>query len=712
MYQSGWWSAVCGAILFSLAMSGSAAGGLRCGTAVVDISPQQFPVLVNGGMLSRQATEIVRPIHARALVLDNGSETIAIVVVDSCMLPRPLLDDAKQIASRRTGIPTDRMLISATHTHTAPASMGCLGTEADETYIPLIRERLAQSITEAKEQLQPVHVGWGVISAADFTATRRWIYRTDMVQNDPFGNPTVRANMHAANRRDAVTGPSGAEDPDLSLISFQTPEGKQVALLANFSMHYFSGVKPIHPDYFGLFSDEFTRQLDEKTGTKSGCVAMMSHGCSGDIFRKDYQLLPEERNDNIAIDDYTQGLLNLAFECHAGIEHHPVEDLAMQEKRFELKYRTPNVQLLEWSRRIVAEMEGRPPKNTTEVYALEQIILHERQSTEIVVQAIRIGEIAIATTPNETYALTGYKLKLQSPLPQTMVIELANGGDGYIPPPEQHWLGGYNTWAARSAGLEVEAEPKITAAGLALLEQVSGKSRRAYQQPLGSAAATVLDQKPVAYYRLDEFTGPRAVDHSPHGRDGLYEPGVAYFLEGPDTINFSGDDTNRAAHFAGGRLNSRLANIGEQYTISLWFWNGMPAEGRETCGWLLARGRDYDAPTAGEQLGLQGTNGTPGVLLFQAGDETPVEGKTPIERWTWNHVLLTRDGARVNVYLNGNREPEISTSVSLPAGAHTDQFFFAGRADRQFGFEGRLDEIALFDRVLSTDERRILSPTP
>src|SRR5690606_256405 len=133
-----------------------------------------------------------------------------------------------------------------------------------------------------------------------------------------------------------------------------------------------------------------------------------------------------------------------------------------------------------------------------------------KQSTEIVLQAIRIGDFAIATTPNETYALTGMKIKLQSPLPETMVIELANGGDGYIPPPEQHLLGGYNTWAARSAGLEVEAEPKIVAHALAMLEQISGKSRQAYRQTRGPVVDATLSLRPLAYWRLDEMTGPWA----------------------------------------------------------------------------------------------------------------------------------------------------------------------------------------------------------
>src|SRR5207237_8391063 len=114
-------------------------------------------------------------------------------------------------------------------------------------------------------------------------------------------------------------------------------------------------------------------------------------------------------------------------------------------------------------------------------------------------QAWPIGDMASTTTPCETYAVTGLKIKAASPLPNTMVIELANGGDGYIPPPEQHPFGGYNTWAARSAGLEVMAEPKIAEAAISLLEKVSGKPRREWKLSDGSAARAILDAKPLAY---------------------------------------------------------------------------------------------------------------------------------------------------------------------------------------------------------------------
>ena len=87
-------------------------------------------------------------------------------------------------------------------------------------------------------------------------------------------------------------------------------------------------------------------------------------------------------------------------------------------------------------------------------------------------QAIRIGELGIAAIPCEVFAETGLAIKARSPLRPTFTIELANGYNGYLPTPEQHALGGYETWPARSSYLEVQAEPKIRSAVLGLLSKV------------------------------------------------------------------------------------------------------------------------------------------------------------------------------------------------------------------------------------------------
>ncbi|MGL4555446.1 MAG: LamG-like jellyroll fold domain-containing protein, partial [Gemmataceae bacterium] len=669
------------AVMLLLAPS-PAAAGLKAGAAVVDVTPTEFPVLVNGGMLSNSASKATSRLYARAVVLDDGREQIAIVVVDSCMMPRPLLDEAKELASRKTKIRPDRMLMSATHTHTAPASMGCLGTDAEATYVPVLRAKLADAVAAAQANLRPARAGWAVANAADYTALRRWVIRPDRVGTDPFGNPTLRANMHAASNWDNVTGESGPKAPDLSLLSFQGLDGRPIAVLANFSMHYFSGVAPLNADYFGMFCEGLQQRLGKPA------VAILSHGCSGDIWRRDYTKPPASTDHLIKIEKYTDGLLDLASAAYQGIEHKDA-DLAMEERRLKLDYRVPDRQRLLWAEQIVAAMGGRKPKTTEEVYAREATILHKLKSTEIVVQALRVGDAAVATTPCETYALTGLKMKLQSPLPRTMVIELANGGDGYIPPPEQHLLGGYNTWPARSAGLEVMAEPKITEAAVELLEKVAGKPRRVFRQSRGAAARAVLDAKPAAYWRLDEFAGRRGADSSGRGNAAIYEPGVVFFLEGPRSAAYcEAGETNRAAHFAGGRVAAEVAGLGDRYSVSMWCWNGMPAKGRETAGWMFSRGRDHGLGPAGDHVGVGGTATDPGKLIFLHGDGKPTVGRTAIERWTWSHVLFVRDGDEVRLYLNGSPEPEIA--VKSPAGFPPafDQLFVGGRSDNASNWEG------------------------
>ncbi len=634
------------------------------------------------------------------MVLDDGHERIAIVVADNCAMPRELIDEAKQLAAERTRIRPDRMLIASTHTHSAPSCAGGLGTDGEPEYTAQLRGKLVEAIVAAEAGLQPARVGWAVGDAGDYTATRRWIRRPDRIEKDSFGNPTVRANMHAAADWDNVTGPACPEDPALSLIAFQSPDGRPLAMLANFSMHYYSD-EPISADYYGRFCDGLQARLS-KDGAAP--LAIMSHGCSGDIWLCDYEKPPGQRNENWTIDSYTGQLLDIAMKAYATITYQDA-DLAMVETRLHLPYRVPDQQRLEWARRIVEAMGDRPPADISEVYAREQIFLHERQAADVVLQAIRIGNILLAATPTETYALTGLKVKLQSPLPQTMVLDLANGSDGYLPPPEQHVVGGYNTWPARSSCLEVPAEPKIAEASLQLLETVTGRDRRVFAQSQGPAVQAILAAQPAAYWRLDEWAAPRAADISGNRRDGVFEPGVVFFLTGPRADAFcTGGEENRAAHFCGGRFDARIDGLADRYAVSLWCWNGMPLQARPITGWLFSRGHYHGLAPHGDHLGID----TAGKLIFQRGDGTGENasalGRTTLERWTWNQVVLVRDHEKIRVYLNGHPQPEIDTTMSADFPAGLDQIFLGGRCDNDSNWEGRLDEIAVFTRALSPEE--------
>ena len=703
-------------VIIAAAFSGPRSGvsaEFKAGAAVTDVTPASLPVKVNGSLAIRKVGLVKTPLSARAIVLDDGTERLAIVVVDSCMMPRTFLDETKLLASRETKLKPNRILISATHTHSAPSVMDIPPADAEESYVPYLRNKIVEAIATAEKNLEPAQVGWALANAAEFTALRRWIRRPDRIEKDPFGNRTVRATMHAASNWDNVTGESGPEDPDLAMISIQARNGRPLAVIANFSMHYFSGEVGLSADYYGLFCEGLKARLSH--GKDQGTppfVGVMSHGCSGDIWRRDYALPPDQRPD-WTIDEYSKQFVDLAVSALESVKYRHDVDLAMAERRMELKYRVPDEQRLKWAREIVDAMPDLSARNRNEFYAVQQVLLHERQSTEIVVQALRIGDIGIAATSNETYALTGLKVKLQSPLKKTFVIELANGADGYIPPPEQHVLGGYNTWAARSAGLEVNAEPKITETVLGLLERVSGTERRTWRQSRGTGADAIAATKPIAWWRMDEFSAPHAADSSGHANDGVYESGVVFFLDGPRSDLFSGPkEPNRAAHFAGGRLRARVEpeSLDGDYSVSIWFWNGMPVNGREVTGWMFSRGHNHGLGAGSDHLGLGGTAGHAGRLIYQRSDDSAavVGGKTEIKRWSWNHLVLVRSGEKVRVYLNGRAEPEIEMNVTV-AGGSFDELFLGGRSDGAANWEGRLDEVALFNRALTPDEIKELA---
>ena len=677
-----------------LAMAGfvgnANAGPLRAGVASVDVSPTKFPVIVNGGFLADKADKVLDRLYARTVVLDDGSQPIAITVVDSCMMPRDMLDKAKADAARSTGIPVERMLISATHTHTAPSTMGTLGTPPDPDYVAMLPGLITESIVKAHRNLQPAKIGWTVVEDFDHTHTRRWIRRPDKMIKDPFGVVNVRANMHPGYLNPDVIGPSGPVDPALSLISIQSDSGKPLAVFANYSMHYF-GTRPVSADYFGMFSAKIAQKLGAKDG--DGFVGIMSQGTSGDQHWMDYG----KAKTDITIQAYAEELAKRAFEALGQVKYQSEVPIAMAQAKLKLTRRLPDAKRLEWAHDIKAKMTKPVPKDVGEVYACEAIELDANPNRELILQAVSIGELALTAIPNEVYAITGLKLKAMSPFKTTVNIELANGAEGYIPPPEQHKLGGYTTWPARTAALEVMAEPKIVETLLTLLEKVAGKPRREMHPGQGEYARKVLEMKPLAYWNMNEIAGKKVSDVTGHDHHGHFEDGVALYLNGPHSKGLADSGhVNRSAHFAGGRMKASVGVSGSNQSVSLWFWNGMPTDARPISGHL------FETP-AGDTIAIGGVGNSPGKLIVGQGDQAMLVGKSQISNRSWNHLAFVRQGGKVMVYLNGQLEVEGELNATV-AQSSEKAIYIGGRGNGQTSFEGKLDEVAIFDRVLTAQE--------
>ncbi len=281
--------------------------------------------------------------------------------------------------------------------------------------------------------------------------------------------------MHPGYQNAEYLGPAGPVDSQLTLLAARTTAGEPIAVLGNYSMHYFGASGGFSADYFGAFSRYLEEKLGRDDSRNPGMVGIMSQGTSGDQHWMDYA---QPQRTSYSLEQYAQELGEMAVGAIERIDYRSDVELAMAQTVLTLGRRLPSSERLEWARTTRQAQSTPRPANRPEVYAEQALWIDEHPQAELVLQAVRIGELGIAAIPNEVYGITGLKLKAQSPLAPLMNLELANGAEGYIPPPEQHYLGGYTTWPARTAGLETDAEPQIVAALLTLLEQVSGGKKR------------------------------------------------------------------------------------------------------------------------------------------------------------------------------------------------------------------------------------------
>jgi len=422
---------------------------LRAGAAAVDITPKEFPLNMPGGFSANLAQSAHDPLFSRALVLDDGTTAVAMVVIDSLGAAPEVLDEAKAIATERTGIPVERMLIASTHTHSGPPSNTTSGPAPAVAYRKLLVEGIAQSIIQAHGALQPASIGAAAHPLPDEVFNRRWYLKAGQMPLNPFGKlDTVK--MNPGTSPDVLDRPAGPTDPDITVISVQGAKRKPLAIFANYSLHYVGGSPQgqVSADYFG----EFARLMPSRLRASEGFVAMMSNGTSGDINNIPFLVTRPPREPFEQIRIVAQKAADTAWLAHQKVNHRPEARLGMLQREIALRYRRPTAEQVAEARAMLSvkapeEIEKQP--RLAQNYARNVISAAERKEDTLTVklQAIRIGDdLAVCGIPFETFVEIGLDLKKRSPFTNTMVIGLANGRHGYLPTPEHHKLGGYETW--------------------------------------------------------------------------------------------------------------------------------------------------------------------------------------------------------------------------------------------------------------------------
>ncbi len=450
-------------------MSG-APGKLRAGAATSNITPSLGCSLA-GGMTDRLGTEVHDELHVRSLALDNSETRLAIATVDSCAVPRTILDHAKDLIRNHAGIPASHILIAATHTHSAPPATHLFQSVPDPHYVDWLAVRIADCVRLAVIRLQPARIGWALGREERLVFNRRYFMKPGTIPPDPFGRTTDRVQMNPPAGSPNIIKAAGPTDSQVAVLAVESLDGHPIAVLGNYALHYVGGTGSGHisADYFAVWARAMRRLAGQPV------VAILSNGCSGNINGINFLAPPARHPPYEQMERYAGILAAECYRAWRAIEFQETVDLGAALEELDLETRLPNADDVAAARKILTSAGAGPYKERSHIYARETVILNESypKTVKTPVQALRIGSLGIATFPGEAFVEMGLEVKARGPFQPTMLIELANDYRGYIPTVENHELGGYETWRAKSSYLENQAAPKMVAAALRQLGKLA-----------------------------------------------------------------------------------------------------------------------------------------------------------------------------------------------------------------------------------------------
>ena len=441
---------------------------LKAGAARVNITPP-YGTIINGDFLPTYSRVIHDSLYARALAFDNGQQKFIFVVVDNMTLDAGLINIAKALIRSETGLVSEQVMISCTHSHSTGSVIETATVQADLSYRLFIPARIARAALLALNNLQPARIAWGHIDVPKHVSCRRWYMKPGFPMMNPFGEEE-KVWMNPPAGSEFLDRPVSPVDPQVSYLAVKTTDNKWISILANYSTHYVGGFpsNTISGDYYG----EMDNQLKAKLKAGNGFVGIMSNGTSGDVNTFDFRL-----TKNYPSGDYEKMTI-IAHEISDSIikslknvkwSEQPVFRVSGAD--LTVNRRQPTAEVLAWAKERVREADftklGTADKASDDIrssYALDIVKLdfYEPLFYKLPLQAMRLGEGTIGTLPGEFFSETGLKLKKNAPCNYYFTISLANGQVGYVPPASQFLLGGYETWLCSGSLLEMDAEEKIT----------------------------------------------------------------------------------------------------------------------------------------------------------------------------------------------------------------------------------------------------------
>lgn len=398
------------------------------GQAEVNITPPLGTWLVGYTERDHGCEAVHDPLYAKAWIFSDGRQTAALLFLDICIIDRLFTARVREQTAAATGIPPQHIHLSYTHTHSAPA---CVPGGIDAALLPQPDPEL--------EAIMARHCS-GVIAAAQRS-----------LRKGRLGLGAGRLTGICTNRRD----PDGLMDSQVKVLRLEEADGRLAGAIVNYGCH----PTVLHADNYLVSRDLPGFMCDAVQAASGGKVQVaFGQGAGADTStrwtRRGTTFNEAARLGRMLAGEALRALE--ATECSSDLEMRlATETLELPTRRLPSPERAEHLLAEETARLEALRASGAPYGAIRSAYVAQQgaALTLERsrhsqpptRKTEVAV--IKLGDISIAILPGETFGATGLAVK-EGLGANALVLGYANDWLGYLIPPEEEAVGGYEVNSA------------------------------------------------------------------------------------------------------------------------------------------------------------------------------------------------------------------------------------------------------------------------
>ncbi|MCE5269355.1 MAG: hypothetical protein LLG00_15875 [Planctomycetaceae bacterium] len=428
---------------------------LNVGAASVDITPNKA-VALWGQFGLRLSTKPDTPLTANVVALKSGDAVTTFVSLDLLQLPEVFVKAIRNAVAKKDGsIDVEKIVLTATHTHTAPVLQpGTPGipvnpeTMTVEETIAYLADKISDGIVAAWKNLAPGKMSYG-LDRNSIGFSRRAVYANGS------------ARMYGNTNQPDFVNLEGMDDDDVGCIFFYDSEDHLKAIAVNVACpsQVIESQSAVNADFWLPVRDKLKARYGDS-------VVVLGWGsAAGDMSPR--PLLHKAANARMRALRGINELQEVARRIDISVSQ--TFDAAQKEKFAEpvLKHSAVVLQLplskiseaqyreaLAAYEGVMAQVEKDPASAARVAFMArdwhhgvveryEQLQKNPAATYPVEIHVVRLGDLVVCSNPFELYCEYGIRIKARSPATQTFILQMSGFGS-YLPTERAQAAGHYS----------------------------------------------------------------------------------------------------------------------------------------------------------------------------------------------------------------------------------------------------------------------------